>query len=879
MPALSKRMKIALGVIAGLFVLYSLAGFVAAPLVIRRVLENSVSQTLKRQVSVNLVRVNPYTLSLTLGGLSIADNAATSLATLHQIKVNAQISSVFKKALILKSVVLDIPHINIIRSATDRFNFSDLLEPRTDGSPESPQAPAEAPRVVLGQLHVTQGSLRFEDQTLEAPFSTRISDMTLSVTSLDTAPQAPPATFAFSGETEPHETLRLRGRLAPVPLTATIELDARAIALAKYTPYYRPFWNADIQQGHLDLRTTGHWSGKEGRFKKTSLKVMDLQINRDDDGTPLLNMPLFQVDDAEADLQAHTLDLGHVSSRNGSAWVSRTQEGRLNWAAALAHGVSPARTQPAPPAPAPAPDAAPSPVSSDWTVTVPELSVDNFRLEITDHRLTGPAKLTLANLELNTKSLSTQPDDRGEVALSLTWNDQGSLTVTGQLGLVPVSADLGLTADRLDLRPLQPYVSEHVGLVITSGQFNTQGDLHLGMPPDAPLEMRYEGQVSAVNFESIDSVNQADFFNFQSLFLNKLKLETQPLHLSVEEVALTDFYNKVLIATDGTSNIGTIFGGGESGENQDTTADASPEDGSDKPNEKPDKSKEELAEPGAPAGGEESAPMSIQIKRVTLQGGSIDFTDVHVDPSVRLPMEKVGGRISGLDAITENKADVLLEGRVYGNVPMKISGKINPLISPPYVDLQLNLASADLTPFAPYAEKYLGYKLNKGLLSMNLSYLVKEKRLQGENNAVLTQLTLGESVPSPSATSLPIKLAIALLKDRQGNIDIDLPVKGNLDDPEFSIGGIVLQMLGNLIVDIVTSPFKMLGALFGGGEELSYLDFAAGVSELSPENKAKLDNLAKILFERPELNLEIQGQFDRDADTLGLRKIRFDGWF
>lgn len=856
MPALTKKVKLRLAIIAALLGIYSLAGFVVAPIIVRHLLENTVSETLKRPVSVERVRFNPYTFTLAVSNLALADEAAGQLVTLDRLEVNAQISSVFRQALVLKSVILEAPRIHIIRTAPDGFNFSDLMAAPTGPAPDSPDASAQAFRLVLGQLQISRGSLQFDDTTLEAPFASRLTDMALTITSLDTAPAAPPATVQFSGDTEAGEALTVRGRLDLQPLTAMATLDVRAVDLVKYAPYYRPAWNGELEKGRLDLETTAHWSGATGRLEETSLKLTDLEIIHRADGTPLLRIPRFQVKNAGADLAGQTVDLGRVTSRDGTLWIDQNPDGELNWTTAL-DLQAPSQTPPATDSPSPA--AADAPPPSPWTVSLPDLSVTGYSVTIHDRGTTRPAAFNLTDLELTAKALSTRPDHRGEVSLAFDWHDQGRLKVAGQLGLTPVTADLKVLADGLDLRPLQPYVSDSVGLVITSGRFNTQGDLALAMSTKGPPALRYQGRSSLVDFKSVDAVKNADFFNFQSLHLNKLKLETNPIRLVVEEVALSEFYNKLLIAADGTSNIGTIFGAPAAGPDPDTASDTA------------ETSAGEAAETGG-----ETDPLSVEIRTVTLQGGSIDFTDLNIDPSVRLSMEKVGGRISGLDAIKEHQADVLLEGMVYGNVPIKISGKINPLVSPPYLDLKLDLTSADLTPFAPYAEKYLGYRLDKGLLSMDLTYLVEENRLRGENKAVLTQLSLGESVSSPSATSLPIKLAIALLKDRKGNIDIDLPVKGDLDDPEFSIGGIVLKMLGNLILDIVTSPFKVLGALFGGGESLSHIDFPAGVAALSSANKAKLDDLAKILYERPALNLEIEGRFDREEDTLGLRKNRFD---
>jgi hypothetical protein len=855
------KTKIALWAILGSFVVYSLVGLVGVPLVTRHILEKRVSQTINRQVTVETVRANPFTLALSLKGLSISDKIAANLFSLDRAEVNVQISSLFSKGLVIKSLKLDGPGLHAVRTAVDRFNFSDLIEPRPNDGGSTSEAESAPLRVVVGRLEILNGRIQFDDRTLAAPFSTTFSQMGLTVTALDTAPESPAAAFDFNTRTESNETIALGGQFRPAPLKASVTIDCRAIDFVKYVPYYQPYWNASMAKGTLDLQAAVSWSPAETRVEKAGLKVMDLVINHIDTEAPLLNFAIFQLQDARIDLNAHTVELGSVSTQDGAIWVSRQADGRISLVDALAGG-TPAETID----PAAASDTAP-PVSTppaselDWTLSLADLSITNYRVEFSDLTLAQPAKFSLVGLKAGAQTLTTRKGETGEISLSMGWNDQGTVAVTGQVGLIPLQADLRVSALDLDIRPLQPYLNEQVGLVITSGQFNTKGQLHLKDAGNGPLGVGYDGQVSMVNFKSVDAAQKADFFNFSSLYLNKLQFEAEPLRLSIEEVALTDFFSKILIAADGSTNIKAIFG------DHNTAAGTRDADGGAQTTQTDATAETDAGSP----------PEFIQIKMVTLQGGSIDFSDLNVKPAVRLPMEKVGGRISGLDAIAENKADVLLEGLVRGNVPIKIAGKINPLISPPFADVNLSFTSVDLSPLTPYAEKYLGYELTKGQLSVDLSYLIKDNTLEAKNNAVLTKLTLGDSVPSPSATKLPIKLAIALLKDRNGNIDLDLPVRGELDDPEFSISGLVFRMLGNLILDIVTSPFKMLGAMFGGGgEELSYIDFEAGAETITAESGTKLENVAKILFERPQVNLEIQGQVAPEIDTEGLRELRFD---
>ena len=213
---------------------------------------------------------------------------------------------------------------------------------------------------------------------------------------------------------------------------------------------------------------------------------------------------------------------------------------------------------------------------------------------------------------------------------------------------------------------------------------------------------------------------------------------------------------------------------------------------------------------------------NIKIGTITLQGGKIDFSDRSVKPEYSTRLSEIGGRISGLSSEETTIADVELRGKLNDYAPLEITGKINPLREDLYVDLKARFKDIDLSPTTPYSGKYVGYTIEKGKLSFDLKYLIVKKKLDSQNYIFLDQFTFGDKVESPQATKLPVKLAIALLKDRKGEIKLDLPVTGSLDDPKFSVWGIILKILINLISKAATSPFSLLGAVFGGGEELSY---------------------------------------------------------
>jgi uncharacterized membrane protein len=259
------------------------------------------------------------------------------------------------------------------------------------------------------------------------------------------------------------------------------------------------------------------------------------------------------------------------------------------------------------------------------------------------------------------------------------------------------------------------------------------------------------------------------------------------------------------------------------------------------------------------------------VQKLTLQGGNVNFSDFFIKPNYTADMKELGGRVTGLSSDLGTTADVELRGQV-SDAPLEILGKVNPLSGNLFLDLQASVKGMELPQFTPYSGKYAGYAIEKGKLTVKLGYKIENRKLEAQNNVYLDQLTFGEKTDSPDATKLPVLLAVSLLKDRNGVIDINLPIGGSLDDPKFSVGGIIIQVVVNLIVKAVTAPFALLGSLFGGGEELAYAEFDYGRTAITQPAEKKLETLTKALTERPGLKLEIAGRVDPANDAEGLKK-------
>ena len=363
----------------------------------------------------------------------------------------------------------------------------------------------------------------------------------------------------------------------------------------------------------------------------------------------------------------------------------------------------------------------------------------------------------------------------------------------------------------------------------------------------------FRGEASVNDFSSLDKALEEEFLKFATLHFAGVEVGYNPTSVVIREISLTDFYSRLIVNPDGTLNVQGIVA--KEGAGRDNAA---------------------QAPAAAPAdNAAQASAVPVRIETVTLQGGAVNFSDKFIKPNYSASLVEIGGRVSGLSSEESQLADVDLRGKLENSAPLEIVGKINPLAKDLFLDLKVDFRDMDLSPLSPYSGRFAGYGIQKGKLTLNLKYHIEKGKLDSENKVFLDQFTFGDTVDSPDATKLPVRLAVALLKDRRGEIHLDLPVTGSLDDPKFSIWGVIWQIVRNLLVKAATSPFALLGAIFGGGEELSYLEFDPGSSILPASGTAKLGNLVKVLTERPALKLDIEGHVDIEKDREAMRQLLF----
>jgi len=434
--------------------------------------------------------------------------------------------------------------------------------------------------------------------------------------------------------------------------------------------------------------------------------------------------------------------------------------------------------------------------------------------------------------------------------------DKGRLALQGTLVPQPLSLKTSVDLANLDLASLAPYAASRLNASVRSVTVGARGQAEFAAAQgNTPLRAAWHGAVDVDDFALDDRVNRADFLNWKHLGFSGMDISVagERLGLNLGNIALEDFYGNVLLNPQGRLNVlDLVAEPGQAGGSitQDTQTRAA------------------AAAPAKPA----SAMPDIAIGQVTLKRGRMTFNDRFVRPNYRAELSSVEGSVSSVSSTKPTPARVSVAGRVYRSAPFSVSGTVQPFEKFLSLDLKASAKGVDLPRFTTYSAKYVGYPIQRGKLSLDVRYQIKGRELQASNRVVLNQLTFGKKTDSPDAVQLPVLLAVALLKDSRGNIDINLPISGSLDDPQFSVGGIILRVVMNLLVKAVTSPFQLLASAFGSGEELSYVEFAPGSAEIDEAARSSIETLAKALNDRPSLKLDVIGRVDPEADEAALRR-------
>ncbi|HEX6137748.1 MAG TPA: DUF748 domain-containing protein [Casimicrobiaceae bacterium] len=801
--------------------------------------------------------------TIVLSGTAHADNFAlarkegTPLASAKSIDVTLAKLDWLARSIALDRVLVDAPRGDLRRDRDGTLEFARLFEGEAQRPQprQSPKEPARPWSFSVAEVRVSDGTVRVADGSVTPAFEVVLSK--LGVEGRRIASTGGAGSIEARFDVDDGAGFELQGELDLAGRQARGHFACRTFHLAKLYPYYASVLNLDVRRGTLDL--AGDFEAKQDvaapRFTLTKgvAVLSDIETAVRGEKDPLWRVARGDIDGVAFDLAGRSATIDRVSLQQGSISVVREADGAVNFERLVrrdaASGAEPRAAESA---------ATPG---DGWKLSIRRFELERIAGSFEDRTTATPVKLRIADARMAAENYSSVRGSRSAVELAARIGSRGRLRLDGAFAADPFAADWRIDTSGVDLVPLRPYFEARTNVVVTSGSLGAKGRLTFAAARTGTPSVSYKGDVTIGDFASLDRPASEELMRWKTLTLTGVDTTSEPLNVAIGSIGMDGFYARVILDEGATLNLKRLLAPESSAAQAASPGPKTTAAGV---------TTKELPPPAA------SQELPVSIGRIVLSNGEVQYSDFFVKPNYTAHLTDVSGSVSALSASQSGTVEVA--GRVEGAAPVDIRGTLNPFAQQLQLDLTGKATDVDLPPLTPYSVKYAGYGIQKGKLSFEVHYRIDDRKLAATNKLKLDQLTFGEHVDSPTATKLPVLLAVSLLKDRNGVINLDLPIQGTLDDPKFSVWGVLVQIFVNLITKAVTAPFALLGAIAGGagGEQLAYIEFAPGRTELSEVAQQKLATLAKALTDRPGLRIDAAGRAIPDVDRDGLKRATLE---
>jgi len=848
-------------VLAALFVLYNLVSFLVVPPLARSIAEKNLTAALHRDVTIESVRFNPYVLSIRVRKLFIGRKEGTGhFVAFDELYANAQLSSVFKRAPVIKEVALVNPSVYVERNEDLTFSFSDLIPPK-DAAPavaEEEQGPPVTFRI--DRIRIENGQVRLNDKPVGVTHSiTGINLDVLVVSNMeDFVEKAVSPAFSAVVNGAP---LKVGADSKPfVPAMETgMRIDLERIDLPFYFGYLPAKVNFRPVSGLLTIHLAADFkrtaTGKNTLQASGKIDLENLELVEASDA-PLLKIPRLHIVVAPSSVLENQATVSAIRLEAPEIHVRRGREGILNLAT-LVPPSPPAETDAGaePDAPEAEDDAAP------WLVRLDDFELSDGMVFVRDESGTVPVEMKVDHVAVLLKNVSTAQDERGTASVSFRLDETCSFNTSGDLGIAPPVFEMDIALKDLALAAFQGYVPPALDILVADGRLGVDGKVIVALKPGEPLAGSYEGSVNLADLSVTDRAGNEKFLNLEALDLAGIHAQAEPLAIAVDSVALTNVQSDLRVDENGTLNLQRIVRPAHDEEDVEVAV-----------------SEGEAETAPVPVEAAETAPApSIRVGRFRIDGGKIAFADHSVSPEYFSSLSDFDVTIEGITPGSKEPLSLAWRSTLDDYASLSLDGKAALDPDTLYLDIGTQLKNLSTARLSPYSRKFIGYDIDEGKLTLDLDTRIEDGVLTAENGILLDQFDLGEKTDPSKLKGMPVGLAIAILKDRRGQIKLSIPVRGRLDDPEFRLGQVIARFLMGLLEKAATSPFALLGSVLPGGESLSYVEFAPGASGIGPQGEEKLNTLVGALYDRPSLKLVIVPYVDYAADSETIRRAALMG--
>jgi len=882
-----------------LVVLFYLFAWAGLPRLVHWQAEKQVLERSGHVLQMGLPELNPFKLTLRIPNLNLSTPEGEPLVAFDQLYVDVSGTDLFKGLIALDQIDLKNLIVNVALLPEGKHNFSALLDAFKTDEPE-PEENTEPPAFLLSHLLISDAVVVFEDRRKPDGLKTRFEPLNLELRDLATRSETD-GDFILNAVTGLDAELKLRAQIQLADPSVVGEMSLTGLNIAKLEPLLQPLLPTAPPAGTADLALAFDVNLKEppadepaqpkvlmnninvevrdfaiaakpqgqsasAQFAKLNINngSFDLQANRAElAGIVLAGLQMNHANKAKAialnaievgpiavDITEQHAEINAATVKGGQVNVKRNAQGELDLMAAINDWIpekKPAAAEPAaeqPKADEPSKDATEVP-AKPWTYTINTVAISGINAAIADESVKPALNIGLNNIAVSTSGITQNLNKALPLKASLNVQSGGSVAVNGNINPSTAATQLNVEINALALKPAQPFIGQFAKLDLASGAVYSKGKATYNAK-----EQGYAGSLTVASLRLNEAGSNKSFLQFTKLFTPGFTASAKGLN--IQRLTLEGLDTALLIAKDKSTNISRILVN----------------------KEEPAATTEPASTAAKPADNSPPA-FAVNIARFDIDNSELDFADESLFIPFGTRIHSLEGVVNGLSNKPGARGELVLKGAVdeYGEADAQ--GSLNLLDPTAYMDIAVKFSNVEMSNLTPYSGTFANRKIESGKLSLNLNYQIENQQLNSTNQVIVDKLKLGERVQSPQGRDLPLELAVAILEDSNGRIDLGLPITGNLNDPQFSFGDIVWKTIGNVLTKIVTAPFRALGALFGGsaGEEIGKVAFNPGANTLSPSQRESLKKLGEALTTRPNLALTVQGTW-APADKTAIQNLQ-----
>lgn len=777
--------------------------------------------------------------------------------SLKELNFEMEKYSLGDNELIISSVQFIKPYFKLIRNARNTVNWASYFpgsEITNKGAKVKTADDDTALLLDVQHIEVKDGTLDWRDTAVPNGFSRTYQNFYFSSSNLTTRESR---TSSFDLSIGKYGKIKSTGSISLKPFNIQADINLTDFQVPVYQPYLRTVLPLTVQYGTLEahgqLQAQHTADTVDILFQEGAIALSDMGISKPDEQTPSVAFNKFAVSGIDLNLGAQTIAINEVRLTDPSATLIREKTGEIDLAALFAQ---PTEEQPS---------KTPQPAAPSWQTQVKSVHITGGKFAFNDQKLLHPATLSIHNAMLAVTDISTQDGAKTPYTFSAQWGKKGLLTLEGTAGLAPVNTSGRLTVKDLPLRPFDPYIGETTDLLFASGTTALALDYQF-TNGDNPTFM-ITGDASLHKMKLKDSQGHGELAGIDQLRFRGIKLENQPYRLHIAEINLARPDVSINFDKNGYGNFQRAL----------RIPPPAPQTTESEEQSTDETSAQETDAQQIPAHPQEKPFFDkLSIGRIVMKQGQMQFRDASVAPPYFTKLTDLTLYLIDVRQSPDARPKFDFKGKI-GPTPISVTGSLNPILEPIFSNLTIAVNGMELVPLSPYTVKHLAYPIEKGRLYADVSFHTENWVLNADNKFYVEQLVLGPKDKRPDAPSVPVKFGLALLQDSDGNMTINLPIRGRLDDPNFHIGGIVFKAIASLFVKALASPFSLIGSIFGGGSEnMDFVLFTPGRHGLDAAGMQKLETTIKALKERPRLKLEVDGVIDPTSDTQGLIAAIFE---